>query len=188
MQTPSAVPPSPAAPPPPSGAPAPRVPKRFFIGMAALYVLMLGLFFALESPLYETMPSWPWLMPAMAGGSFLLVSTLFVIIIGRGRTSGLLLAACTILSLAFAVVAAVYSTNLAYDSSGRVGALEPALRPIRWFADRINDPEAPLAARLAVQLGTIPLEHALIMLPVFVLLALRVLRTPQAAMLAAALC
>src|SRR5687768_13956648 len=59
--------------PPP---PRPHVPARFYLGMLALYVLMVGLFALLESPLYQRVPTWPLFIPACAGGAFLLVSTL----------------------------------------------------------------------------------------------------------------
>src|SRR5688572_20678941 len=85
----------------------PRVPARFFIGMAALYLLTLGLFGAIESPLYEMKPTSPWFVPALTGGAFLVVSSLFLLLIGRGRTGGLLLlgAAATVLVLGVIVSA-----------------------------------------------------------------------------------
>src|SRR5688572_24936627 len=90
----------------------PHVPARFFLGMLAMYVLMVALFALLESPLYQRVPTWPYFIPACAGGAFLVVSTLFLMIIGRGRTGGIMLILTALVVIAMACVTSVVATGL----------------------------------------------------------------------------
>src|SRR5688572_14111855 len=165
----------------------PHVPARFFLGMLALYVLMVGLFALLESPLYQHVPTWPYFIPACAGGAFLVMSTLFLMIIGRGRTGGMLLIATALVAIALAVVTSVVATGLAFELRGRAGPLEPLVRFLAKSAWLINDESAPIARQLIEITGLFAAEHAAVLLPVFALVLVGALRTPQRAMFVAAL-
>jgi hypothetical protein len=178
-------PPQPSLPPP--SAP-PRVPMRFFIGMFALYMLMMLLFAALNSPLYRTIPNWPWFIPACTGGAFVLVTTLFLLIIGRGRTSGLLIIVTAVVTLALSLVTTTVGTGLIFDLRGRVGPLELIVQALTKLATPALDANASTGISALATLAIVPAEHAAILLPVFVLVLVRIIRRPQSAMFLAAIC
>ena len=179
-------PPQPSLPPPPSAPP--RVPMRFFIGMFALYMLMMMLFAALNSPLYERIPNSPWFIPACTGGAFLLVSTLFLAIIGRGRTSGILIIVSAIIVIALSIMTTAVSTGLIFDLRGRVGPLEPIVRLLIAPATLIHDETASSGLHALAAIPEPFAEQAAILLPVFALVLFRIICRPQAAMFLAAMC
>ena len=166
----------------------PHVPARFFLGMIALYVLIVGLFALLESPLYQQVPSSSWFIPACAGGGFLLVSTLFLMIIGRGRTSGAALIVAALVVVALAILTTVCATGLALDLRGRAAYLDPLLRLLARPAWMLHDERQSPAATVIAGFALFAAEHLVILLPVFALALLGVLRTPQRAMFLAAVC
>jgi hypothetical protein len=151
-------------------------------------MLMMLLFAALNSRLYEKIPDWPWFIPACTGGAFLLVSTLFLTIIGRGRTSGMLIIMTAVVTFALSIVTTTVGTGLIFDLHGRVGPLEPIVRALTKLATPALDANASSGVGALATLAIVPAEHAAILLPVFTLVLFRIIRRPQSAMFLAAIC
>jgi RsiW-degrading membrane proteinase PrsW (M82 family) len=165
------------------------VPRRFFLGTFALYAMFLGTFLLSASPLQRVIPHVETAVPLVAGFSFYLSGNLFLLILGRGHVSRwtVLLVILSTLVLASTLCLALRASMVypAVDPDSASG-LRTLLKHIAELVNRFALP-APGQRGYLKLIAMVIVEETIKLLPVFVLIALRRIRTAHAGMLCGAL-
>src|SRR2546423_263857 len=165
-----------------------RLPRRFFVGTLALYALVLGTFLLSRSALQHARPDVPTIVPTLAGVSFYIAGSLFLLILGRGEVSRwvVLIAVLSTFVLATAL-------DLVLRSRMLYKAMDPSHPQLRHVIDMIADGvEMLLSGKSWVAeslkfIGMIVAEEAVKLLPIFLLIYFRKVRNAHSAMLCGAL-
>lgn len=165
-----------------------RLPKRFFLGTLLLYATVMGTYALVLTPLQYEIPSWRTIVPFLAFGAFYISAGLFLLILGRGHVSRWAVLTSVIATF---FVACLLTVSLRADRLYR--AIDPVRVGTRAFVasvasavEWINRNDGAVADMLKFT-GTILVEEAVKLLPVFLLIAMRKIRTAHGAMLCGAL-
>lgn len=189
--------------PPPTHLPAPasaarhrrhRLPTHFFIGTLLLYALVLGTFLLNLTRLHHADPNWRTLVPFAAAISFYVASTLFLLILGRGHVSRWTVLVCVAVALvSTAALTIIVRAHLLIDQVPpdadllrRLLSGTAALVQSAHFGGGGGTGAGTLAEAAEFAIG-FTIEEAIKLAPVFLLIALKKIRSAHAAMLCGAL-
>lgn len=163
------------------------VPARFFVSMAAIYLLIIGSYFSLYTPLHAVVINNWWINPALTLLVAGLCSSLLIAAIGTGSNSlaGLLPVWIVVISLG-SVVAAYEIAVLIQMAGGQIEALKPLWEYIPSIGQRYATP-SQASFVIAHSAGIVVLEELAKLAPVLVLIAIGQIRSMQSALCAAAL-